>query len=585
MQSVLEISWEALTNRTFTPSPETWTDQVLYLLVLDRFSNNQESAPLIPADKNSVLTSEESASTWRTAGDHFCGGTLRGVQSKLEYLKKLGITTIWLTPIYKQPPWDTRMYHGYGVQDFLTIDPRFGTPEDLVALVTAAHERGMYVILDIILNHTGNVFGYDWPVESETEPPFSRSGYDLLGFRDQHGQPTIATSQLETSGADEVVWPRELQTPEAFHRRGCITQWEEREQYLTGDFKFLKDLNLGSESESGFEPSLALRTLIEVHKYWLAVADLDGFRLDAVKHMPTPASTLFVQELQAFARSIGKENFAIFGEIPDGQAVAHQMVEATGLSASLAILDLPVWVEQICLGKADPESYFRYFTESIAPQPNPQAWKSTAIVTQYDDHDQIRKGYDKARFAAITTHPSQQLLPIFLLATTCGIPALYYGSEQGFDGAGSDDNYIRECMFGGAFGAFRSRGKHCFDEFHPVYQETSRLLQVRAETPALRRGNQRLLEISGDGEHFGFPRAINGKLESIIAWTRSYQNQTVLCAFNTSPTQTLNVYLPINAASAKSLYESNQHAAELTLRNDTTATLKLEPNQCYCALI
>ena len=92
---------------------------------------------------------------WAQSGaERWQGGTLRGVRSKLGYLKNLGVTAIWIGPVFKQRGHlDT--YHGYGIQDFLDVDPRFGDRRDLVELVADAHAAGLRIILDIIFNHSG----------------------------------------------------------------------------------------------------------------------------------------------------------------------------------------------------------------------------------------------------------------------------------------------------------------------------------------------------------------------------------------------------------------------------------------------
>src|SRR5262249_58843668 len=95
------------------------------------------------------------------------------------------------------------------------------------------------------------------------------------------------------------------------------------------------------------------------------------------------------------------------------------------------------------------------------------------IVTSVDDHDHVDQGGLKHRFAA-DGFEALSLAVLALNATTLGIPCIYYGTEQGLDGEGagdSADRYIREALFGGEFGAFRSRQRHVFDEGHPLYRE------------------------------------------------------------------------------------------------------------------
>ncbi len=134
------------------PSPVTWRDQTVYFLLPDRFSDGGEEGR--PRYEPGRFDARDHAQ-WMRAGRRFQGGTLAGIQSKLGYLKDLGVTTLWIGPIWKQRS-AMQTYHGYAVQNFLDVDPRFGTRQALRDLVDAAHDRGMYVLLDIIYNHTGD---------------------------------------------------------------------------------------------------------------------------------------------------------------------------------------------------------------------------------------------------------------------------------------------------------------------------------------------------------------------------------------------------------------------------------------------
>ncbi|HEU5321423.1 MAG TPA: alpha-amylase family glycosyl hydrolase, partial [Methylomirabilota bacterium] len=144
------------------PSPADWRDEVLYFLLPDRFSDGGEDArPLL--DRRDLAAARPGLpggepwrwDRWAESGTaRWQGGTLAGIRSKLGYLRGLGVTTLWIGPVFKQRGHlDT--YHGYGVQDFLDVDPHFGSRRDLVELVADAHARGLRVILDVIFNHSG----------------------------------------------------------------------------------------------------------------------------------------------------------------------------------------------------------------------------------------------------------------------------------------------------------------------------------------------------------------------------------------------------------------------------------------------
>ena len=136
-----------------TPSPADWRDVLIYFLMVDRFNNSDAPPRHLPFDAQF---------------NGFQGGTIAGIQAKLPYLKQLGVGAIWFTPVLFNSQKLNGMpnegvYHGYGIEDFLSIDPRFASntanPEgELQTFISAAHALGIYIIFDIVLNHTGDVF-------------------------------------------------------------------------------------------------------------------------------------------------------------------------------------------------------------------------------------------------------------------------------------------------------------------------------------------------------------------------------------------------------------------------------------------
>jgi glycosidase len=146
-KSLLDIDFASLTRRTFTPSPAAWEDQVLYFLLLDRFSDGNErggyrdsegrpvnsgTTPLYSPDNPSRVDYD----VWFRAGGGWQGGTLRGLKSKLGYLRRLGITALWVSPVFRQVAFEPS-YHGYGIQNFLDVDPHFGTREEFGGVLPA----------------------------------------------------------------------------------------------------------------------------------------------------------------------------------------------------------------------------------------------------------------------------------------------------------------------------------------------------------------------------------------------------------------------------------------------------------------
>ena len=219
----IELSKADLTPRgKVHPSPIHWRDQILYQILPDRFSDGLEDDRVLYDPDNPERHQVEDRAAWMQAGTRFVGGTLKGIESKLDYLQGLGITTLWINPPWRQRA-DLETYHGYGIQNFLEIDPRFGDRQDLRDLVDAAHDRGMYVILDVIFNHSGNNWYYrdEKSGQAKAKMPYRYSpSYPLHGWRSANGESLPVPITLE-----DGVWPREFQNAGWYTRSGEIGQW------------------------------------------------------------------------------------------------------------------------------------------------------------------------------------------------------------------------------------------------------------------------------------------------------------------------------------------------------------------------
>lgn len=555
-KSLAEIDFASLCDRKFFPSPETWEDLVLYFLMLDRFSDNQEKDYLdlqgqkVSTGKTPKFNPQTDANTanpedWQKAGTKWLGGNLKGLTRKIGYLKRLGISAIWVSPIFKQVAFQDS-YHGYGIQNFLDVDPHFGTREDLRELVQVAHKHGIYVILDIILNHAGDVFRYE-----ANHAYWTGEEYAVKGFHDQQGEPTLPFSQIDLNTHPDAwpngaIWPKEFQDPDIFTRKGYIKDWDYDPEFVEGDFLSLKDIKLGQGNMDHYQPSPALRYLCQVYKFWIAYADIDGFRVDTVKHMDKGATRFFSSVIHEFAQAIGKERFYLIGEITGGRRRAFETLEETGMDAALGIDDIPDKLEYLVKGYREPRDYFSLFRNSLLVQKESHIWFRDKVVTMYDDHDQVRKGNYKARFCADKDADKVALNALALNATTLGIPCVYYGSEQCFNGSGDSDRYLRETMFGGEFGSFRSQNRHFFDEDNWVYQEFAQILRIRTERIELRRGRQFLRSVSGDGINFGIPHLVGDEIRFIVPWSRIFNDREILLAINTDYSNSHSAWVTID---------------------------------------
>lgn len=568
-KSLLDIDFASLTQRTFTPSPAAWEDQVLYFLLLDRFSNGNESGGHRDTEGRPVtsgttpLYAPENPGRvdydiWFRNGGGWQGGTLQGLKSKLGYLRRLGITALWVSPIFKQVAFEPS-YHGYGIQNFLDVDPHFGTRAEFRDFIQAAHEQGIYIILDIVAHHTGNVFTYDadrYPTHDpasgkwHNDPRWDGKPYAVQGFNDSDGRPTLPfdsadSGRMEAAWPDGAIWPREFQRSHLFLRKGHISGWDYYPEYAEGDMFSLKTLDLQVKwDEQYLQGSSALDCLALAYCFWIAYADVDGFRIDAAKHMGTEALRTFCDVIREFAHSIGKEHFLLVGEIGGSREYAWEVVEKTGLDAALGIEDVPGKLERMVTGHTDPADYFSLFRNWVLDAPG-HRWYRNQVVTLVDDHDQVRKGSGKCRFCGDPRFKELAFNVMAVQLTTMGIPCIYYGSEQGFDSGGrpsDSDIVLRENMFGGRFGGLSTQGRHFFNEEGDLYQALAALIDIRKKSLPLRRGRQVLHHISGDGVTFGLPHRLGERMHSLVSWSRLFIDQEVLVAVNTDEAQPVTAY-------------------------------------------
>ncbi len=499
-------------------SPSDWRDQFIYHLLVDRFNDGKERPPYTAG---LVRHRDDSQ------GDKWQGGKLKGITERLDYIRGLGCTCIWLSPIFKNRK-NQNTYHGYGIQNYLDIDPNFGSAEELLEMVKAAHEKGMYVLLDIVINHTGDNWSYPggYPYHY-----FQGQRFHFGYWRDAEEGEIPEPSKTNIHWPHDAVWPEEFQDGEWYRRQGEIQNWDAFPETRDGDFGSLKELDTSNPAVLG--------ALIDAYKYWIAMADIDGYRLDAVKHLEDSSTAIFCNAVREYAQSIGKKNFFLFGEIVGSDDFINQYIgrntplpDGERFPSLDAALDFPLWgvLEHVIKGFRNPaELRNRY--DRFRDKYTDHGQAGQYFVTFVDNHDQIGRK-PKGRFLYNDEeHQDQAVLAVGYLLTSLGIPCIYYGTEQGFDGGvenGEQDKYIRECMFGGLWGAFQTTEHHFFNPEHDIYKGISRVASTREREPALRYGRQYFREISGDGINFGHP--IDGKCT--LAYSRILDDTEILVAMN-----------------------------------------------------
>lgn len=557
------------------PSPADWRDEVLYFLLPDRFSDGHEDTrPRLDrtrlAANRATYAQANGLPEWRwdrwmqSGRDRFQGGTLRGIRGRLPYLANLGVTTLWIAPVFRQRV-EGNDFHGYGVQDFLDVDPRFGSRADLVDLVAGAHARDMRVVLDIIFNHTGFNWFYDAAETGDgSRPPYTTGQYRSLFPKNGFGG--AITDPRQPLGPDDYVWPQDLQFIENYTRAGTgsLGAGDIRDphgEHKRTDFEVLRDLAVDRAD--------TLSRLIGIYQYWIALTDCDGFRIDTLKHVGGEEGRHFCGAVKEFAESIGKSNFLLIGEVAGGDAAQefHLTIFARNLDAALDIGEMRLAITGVGQGLQNPSDFFAGFNFWDERMGSHRDWGSRH-VSVLDDHDHVFG--QKIRFSANAPVEHQVIVPSALQLCGLGIPCLYYGTEQALpsgpeaservwlgtvrDGDhdvpafGRVDVLLREAMFGpehpraagsaGAqgqidaalpgFGAFGTAGAHVFDESHPAFVRLKALIATRKLLRPLRRGRlYRRATSTGDG-HFSF----RGPGE-LLAWSRILNDVEVVIAVNT----------------------------------------------------
>jgi glycosidase len=498
--------------------------------MVDRFNNSQAPPRHNPFDDPNYYD--------------FQGGNLVSIQDQLPYIKQLGAGALWLSPVLKNVPFQGGTYHGYGIHDFLHVDPRFArdpqnADNELRSLVDAAHNLGMYVILDIVLNHTGDVFAYicdpgetDCTSQNGAQADF-RPAVRPVQWRDAQGNPHPEWPDIATvpnPSTDELVWPIELQKNDWFRRQGMPGPADD----TLGDFSSLKQFRTDLPALQEF--------LIRAYQYVIARFDVDGYRIDTLRYLKNNLPLLFGNSIREFALSIGKKNFFTFGEVFVGDAeeeiasfIGRTTTSGTDMVGVDAALDYPLFfdLKPVVKGFSAPSTLVNMY--GLRKQIEADVLSSHGDATRYfvtflDNHD-VKERIRYVDPANPTRFDDQVTLGMACLFSLPGIPCIYYGTEQGLHGAGSDPA-VREALWGGPG----------FSQNSTYYQHIAKIAAIRRESPALRYGRFYFRPVSGDGQNFGISPFLNG----VLAFSRILMDEEVLVVANTDSSNACTVYVIVD---------------------------------------
>ena len=465
---------------------EDWRDEVIYQVLVDRFANG---------DVNNDYKVRPGALA------RFQGGDWRGMTEHLDYIKELGVTTLWISPVVKNVETDADVdsYHGYWAQDLTQTNPHFGDMAELRKLTAAAHDIGLKVVLDIVTNHMGQVFYYDTNLNGNPDiyiggsgplqGPSSQSPVVRITEYDPDWDPRgiQAFTSLGNAGRAPIIFFEDtsinrvppagiLGTAAAYHGFGRILNYDVQEQTRLGDFP-------GGLKDIATEIPAVRAELIDLYTRWAEKTDLDGFRIDTVKHVEYDFWTAFATGVRERLARQGKDRFLMFGEAFDGNDKLLGSYTQPGMLDSVFYFSQHYQVFRDVFQNAFDEKQQKG-TEQIQklwadrrvnynnePQPGGiGVAPSKTLVNFIDNHD-------VARFLFFANFDKDALRnALVLLMTEEGIPCVYYGTEQDFSGGNDPAN--REVLWNTGFNTTGETFRHI-----------SKLSRLRTKYAALRRGD------------------------------------------------------------------------------------------------
>ncbi|MGP3947172.1 pullulanase-type alpha-1,6-glucosidase [Streptomyces sp. 7N604] len=514
------------------PARHDLTREQFYFVLPDRFANGSA------ANDRGGLTGGRLSTGFDPADKGFYqGGDLKGLTEKLDYIKGLGTTAIWMAPIFRNKPVQgagkdaSAGYHGYWITDFTQVDPHFGTNAELERLIDKAHDKGMKVFFDVITNHTADTvdyaekeYGYRpkgaYPyLDREGRPFDDRSGG--IGKVDADSFPYTPKARegvgTTPAGSRASKVPGWLNDPTMYHNRGDSTFAGESSEY--GDFAGLDDLwTERPEVVEGME---------KIYQRWVRDFRIDGFRIDTVKHVDLDFWTQWATALDAYAAKRGRDDFFMFGEVYSADpAVTSPYVTRGRLDATL---DFP----------------FQEAARSYASQGGPAEKLSAALGQDYryttgkaNAYEQVTflGNHDMGRIGTFLRQDNPQAgdaelvrrarLANELMFLTRGNPVVYYGDEQGLTGAGGDKD-ARQTLFASRtpdyldddqLGTDRTHADDAYDTRHPLYRSIAALSKLTKEHPALRDGVQtRRYAAKGAGVYAYSRTDLKRQVEYVVA--------------------------------------------------------------------
>jgi len=425
----------------------------------------------------------------------------------LARIKRLGFTAVWITPPFVNRPvqGSSASYHGYWFLDITRPDPHLGTPEQFAAFVTCAHQLGIKVFLDVVVNHTADVITFQGgsrayvpisakPYRTAAGKPFNpwayTSGTSFPALARKRSFAYVPSVERGFAGAKA---PAVLNQVTRYHNRGdidwgtCSGRCE-----MDGDFVGLDDLMT--------EDWTVVQALADAYGSWITAYGIDGFRIDTAKHVDPAFFSRWLPLINATAASAGKPGFASFGEVwlDSPTQLAEQMLDRQLPS----VLDFPYQkaMRGFLTGRTTGGALALFFdSDDSYTSPTTNAY---GLTTFLGNHDMGRIGFflTTDTTAEGTALLERDLLAHDMLMLTRGVPVVYYGDEVGMTGSGDGrDRQARQDMFPTQVYQWQGQERiggppigtgSSFGESSPIEARIRQLNDLRTKVPALASGAQ-----------------------------------------------------------------------------------------------
>lgn len=457
------------------------------------------------------------------------GGDFKGLTQKLPYIADLGVTSIWITPPFKQQSiqGNSAAYHGYWALDFMTVDPHLGTEQEFKSLIAKAHSMGLKIIVDVVANHTADVIQY------------------------QNGKAFIPADKVGIKN------PAFLNNINNYHNKGDSTF--EGESSLVGDFFGLDDL--------ATEKPEVVNGFIDIWSYWIKNFDIDGMRIDTFKHVNPEFWKVVIPAIQKVAIASGKKSFPIFGEVADGSPQTLSTYVAGGQVPSVLDFGFNEQVTKYVANFGSSDRLVKLFNADDLY--TTQRTSAYGLATFLGNHDMGRLGNAILRNSVDKEDAlKKSLIAQSALLLLRGGPVLYYGDEKGMTGGGGD-KLARQDMFPTKVESWKWEQRIGSDPVgegdgfalvNPIESEIKKLQAIIKANPALRNGTQQILAAQGQ----------------LFIAARYADKQEYIVGFNTSDTEKSAAIKPIAANSQWSLL-----AGQCTI--NSAMTISISANS-YCLL-